>query len=214
MKKFAIFLISATLLVCSFNLNAQTDGCQFRFVLGSPIGTGWVPESGITVTVDSVKYGFVTLPWGTTSAEDTLLLPSGEVNFLWLGESYFMPLRNYFEIYNSSNELIYTSPEEPGISELFFTYQNECPVGVRNYTSDFLLYPNPVSNELRITNYELQITDVKIFDVLGKMQCFDFAQQAKAENTIVINVSNLPNGIYFVMIKTEKGIVTKKVIKQ
>ena len=214
MKKFAIFLISATLLICSVNLNAQTDGCQFRFVLGSPIGTGWAPGTGITVTVDSIEYGFVTLPWGTTSAEDTLQLPSGEVNFLWLSDISFSISRNYFEIYNSLDELIYTSPNTSALPELFFTYQNECPVGIRSYTSDFLLYPNPVSNELRITNYELPFTDVKIFDVLGKMQCFDFAQQPKAENTIVINVSNLPNGIYFVMIKTEKGIVTKKVIKQ
>ncbi|MDR0207349.1 MAG: T9SS type A sorting domain-containing protein [Bacteroidales bacterium] len=31
---------------------------------------------------------------------------------------------------------------------------------------------------------------------------------------MVINISNLPNGIYFVMITTEQGRVTKKVIKQ
>jgi len=215
MKKFAIFLISATLLFCSFNLNAQTDGCQFRFVLSDPAGFGWPSGTGITVTVDDVEYGFVTLPWGTPTIKDTVQIPSGEVIFLWTGDMTYTNSRHYFEIYNSLGELIYTSPNEFGsLPEPFFTYLNECNIGIRDYTPAFQLYPNPTSSELRITNYELQVTDVKIFDVMGRMQCFDFAQQPKAENTIVINVSNLPNGIYFVKITTEKGIVTKKVIKQ
>jgi len=125
MKKFAIFLISATLLVCSFNLNAQTDGCQFRFVLSDPSGIGWPDGRGITVTVDDIEYGFVGLPWGIPSTEEILLLPSGLVNFSWTGGNLHYSSR-YFEIYNSFDDLIYTSPDYlPG--ELFFTYQNECP---------------------------------------------------------------------------------------
>ena len=127
MKKIVIFLISATLLICSFDLNAQTDGCQFRFVLSDPLNlTGWPPERGISVTVDGVEYGFINLPWGTPSAEDTLMLPSGEIHFLWIGGP-FNPFRHYFEIYNSIDELVFTSPDDFTLPEgLFFTYQNEC----------------------------------------------------------------------------------------
>jgi len=147
MKKFVTFLISAILIITSVNLYAQTemnnpkagklmnftnnvnfneeDGCIFRFVLKDLAGFGWGDEKGITVTVDGVDYGTQRLPWGTSSAEETLLLPSGEVHFFWEGD-VFSATRHYFEIYNSFNELIYTSPEM--IPDwLFFTYQNECP---------------------------------------------------------------------------------------
>jgi len=301
MKKFAIFLISATLLICSVNLNAQTDGCQFRFLLVSPPGFGWASSYGLNITVDDIDYGTLKLPWGTPSAEYTLLLPSGKVKFSWLHGVLNGP-EHYFEIYNSLDELIYTSPDfHP--TGLLFTYQNKCPeclpltdfeseynqeakvvnlswvapeseyvtgfdifrngklighvdstansyatqtdtletgtykycvvpvypftcdleekcfetyinnVGIKNYSFDFLLYPNPASNELRITNYELRITDVVIYDIYGRMQKAECRKQ-NAEDTMIVNISNLPNGIYFVMITTEKGIVTKKVIKQ
>jgi len=213
MKKFAIFLISAILLFCSFNLNAQTDGCQFRFVLVSPLGIGWNTGTGIAVTVDDIEFGVLTLPKGTPSIEYTLVLPLGEAHFLWINDKLFTPYQHYFEIYNSLDELIYTSPDSPGLPELFFTYQNECPLGIRSYTSDFLLYPNPVSNELRITNYELRITDAAIYDIYGRMQKVE-CRMHNAGDTMVINISYLPNGIHFVMITTEKGIVTKKIIKQ
>jgi len=86
MKKFVTFLISAMFLLTGINLSAQTEknqtnGCYFRFVLEDPSGFGWAPEAGIVVTVDDVEYGFINLPWGTPSAEETLLLPSGEVHF-------------------------------------------------------------------------------------------------------------------------------------
>jgi len=132
MRKFVIILISAIVFTLNFDISAQTErnqteGCSFRFVLESTVGTGWVPESGITVIVDGIEKGFINLPWGTPSAEEILLLPSGEIHFLWLDYLYFTPLRHYFEIYNSFNERIYTSPNNFLSEELLFSYQNECP---------------------------------------------------------------------------------------
>ena len=196
MKKFAIFLISATLLVCSFNLNAQTDGCQFRFVLGSPIGTGWAPEAGIRVTVDSVEYGFVNLPWGTPSAEKTLQLPSGEVHFSWPDGVGFNPLKHYFEIYNPLDELIYTSPDVPGLPESFFIYQNDCIIGINNYSSSIKLYPNPANDVVHISGEN--IVTVMIFNNLGQLINI-------YHNTNNVNVSSYKRGIYIFNITTLEG---------
>jgi len=130
MKKIVIFLISATLFFISTNLSAQTeknqtDGCYFRFVLESPVGSGWSPSYGINITVDDIDYGIVKLPWGTPSAEVTLRLSSGEVKFFWMGGTSVASI-HYFEIYNSSDELIYAAPDLFPVG-LLFTYQNECP---------------------------------------------------------------------------------------
>ena len=72
------------------------------------------------------------------------------------------------------------------------------------------IYPNPVRDELTIDNVQLIMSNnVEVYDVSGK----------KIDNcglSIVnsIDVSTLPAGIYFVKIETDKGIVTKKFIKE
>jgi len=98
--------------------------CNFRFVLYDDSGFGWYPNHGIGITVDGVDYGLVTLPWGVGNyyAEEVIALPSGTVQLSWVGG---VSLSFHFEVYNSSDKLIYTTPQYFG-EGLLFTYQNEC----------------------------------------------------------------------------------------
>jgi hypothetical protein len=114
--------LSANDYIYSENEQKTNTLCNFRFVLEDKLGSGWYPEVGIGITVDGADYGFLNLPWGTTYAEEIIPLSSGEVLFSWIG---FFPIRYYFEIYNSLDELIYTSPEDM-YEGVFLTYQNEC----------------------------------------------------------------------------------------
>jgi hypothetical protein len=278
------------------NAHIESDSCNFKFILSDDEGIGWPPLIGIAITVDGIDYGFVNLPWGTAYAEKTVSLPSGEVQMVFHGG---FPPRYHIEIYNASDELIYTSPDF--ISGLFFTYQNECPnclpltdfkgmhiqeenqvnlswkapestallgfdifrndeliahvapdtisysdntaglesgnykycvtpvypfvctlddkcfetpinVGVKDYETHIMIYPNPATNELTITNYELRITNVELFDVLGRKQKTENRRQS-AESGILIDISDLTSGVYFVKIITEQGIITKKIMK-
>ena len=82
--------------------------------------------------------------------------------------------------------------------------------GIETITNDdlrFTIYPNPTSGELRIENGELRITNVEIFDVYGKRH--EGAKARKGEGEIVLNISHLPAGIYFLRIDGQ----TVKVIK-
>ena len=81
-----------------------------------------------------------------------------------------------------------------------------------NEEVNIAVYPNPTSGELRIENGELGIKSIEIFDVSGRKQFSIFNFQFSIFNSI--NISHFPAGIYFVNIKTEKGVVTKKVVKQ
>jgi len=292
------------------------EGCQFRFVMKDPKGIGWSSKNRIEITVVDVDYGSVTLPWGTPYKEEIVLLPSGEVNFFWIGP--FSAGSHCFEIFNSYGKLIYESPMSFPSEGLFFTYQNECPectpltglvgeyneetqlvhlswvvpeneeltgfdifrngewidhvgsivnsytsqtdtlkngtykycvvpvypficdldeecfetyiLGIQNHASGLYIYPNPAGDELRIMNYELRIKNVEIFDVFGRNVGNKFPSNLLEGWTrsgrggkegchpqadgVVINISHLPAGVYFVEITTEKGVVTKKVIKQ
>jgi len=77
--------------------------------------------------------------------------------------------------------------------------------------SNIKIYPNPTTGELRIENGDLKIENVEVHDVYGRKHMFQ-TSQTFAE--IVINISHLSAGIYFVKISTEAGQVIKKVLKE
>jgi hypothetical protein len=78
-------------------------------------------------------------------------------------------------------------------------------------TESVFIFPNPTTGEFRVTSDELQVTSVEIFDVMG-ISVGTYRIRPETPE-ITINISNLNAGIYFVKIQTEKGLVTKKIIK-
>ena len=87
-----------------------------------------------------------------------------------------------------SGTLNFTYEEISGISEI--------------ESASVKIYPNPVKDELKIESGDLTIKKVEILDVTGKV----------VGNSI--NVSALSQGIYFVKIETDKGIITRKLVKE
>jgi len=72
------------------------------------------------------------------------------------------------------------------------------------------IYPNPTTGELRIENGELRITNIQIFDIIGNK----VSTLAPYSLSSKVDISHLQAGIYFIQITTEKGVVTKKVVKR
>jgi len=79
-----------------------------------------------------------------------------------------------------------------------------------NYTENLKIYPNPVQNELNI-NGDVQFENLPfiILDLLGKQ-----IVNGQWLNGQSINVENLASGVYFIKIQTDKGMVTKKFVKE
>ena len=69
-----------------------------------------------------------------------------------------------------------------------------------------VFYPNPVKDELRITNYELRNENYSIFNVSGQV----LMQGALSGETTTVNVKSLPSGIYFI----KAGDKTSKFVKE
>jgi hypothetical protein len=68
-----------------------------------------------------------------------------------------------------------------------------------------IIYPNPVIDIINL-NTSLTILKVEIYDVLGKKLNFIKINNRK------IDMSNVNRGIYVLKIKTEIGIITKKIM--
>ncbi|MDR1543830.1 MAG: T9SS type A sorting domain-containing protein [Prevotellaceae bacterium] len=77
------------------------------------------------------------------------------------------------------------------------------------FSENLIIYPNPVNSELKILNYELKENEkIEIFDVSGRVVGTMHALPLR--ETLTINVSALPQGIYFIKIETKTAKFIKK----
>jgi len=115
-------------------------------------------------------------------------------------------------------ETMFIDPEY----DFVFSYTNrvtykQVEVGIfepRQELADVKVYPNPTTGELKIENGELKINNVEIFDVFGRKIEGMKERRSEGVKEVVLDISGLSAGIYFVKIITEKGVAVKKVVKQ
>ena len=79
---------------------------------------------------------------------------------------------------------------------------------IENPSLPFSIFPNPTNQQLNIEIENAEISQINIIDLSGKIV------RTVSQNASAIDVSNLDNGIYFIKIKTDKGILNNRFIKQ
>ncbi len=87
-------------------------------------------------------------------------------------------------------------------------------LGTQDFLSDtnIALYPNPANTIVTINLQKSVDADIRVFDVLGKLVIYQPDVSISKEQTL--DISELNNGIYFIRINSDKGAVTKKLIKE
>jgi len=187
---------------------ASTETTKYAFSGDPETGTGWTEVNAGNTPYDRrgvLSAGPFTLPANESICID-IALPwarstQGYLNSVTLLKESAQAIQQF---YNQQN------------------YVNYCnnPVGIKEIENNFdiQVYPNPTRGELRVTSYELQVNKginplvVEVFDIYGRKQKAESRRQ-KAENEMVLDISGLSAGVYFVRISTEKGVVNKKVVK-
>ncbi|HKC67708.1 MAG TPA: T9SS type A sorting domain-containing protein, partial [Bacteroidia bacterium] len=84
-------------------------------------------------------------------------------------------------------------------------YNNEITTGVQkliNNDKEVIVYPNPAQDKIYIKGKE--IMEIMLFDVL--------VNEILTTKETEIDVTTLPNGIYFLQVKTNKEVLSKKLI--
>ena len=87
----------------------------------------------------------------------------------------------------------FVTTDGTGIADI---YQNET----------IKIYPNPTTGHLTIESSKLKVEQVTIYDAMGR--------SVLTSRTTTLNISHLSNGVYFVILKTDKGELTTKIIKE
>ena len=79
-------------------------------------------------------------------------------------------------------------------------------------SSNFSVYPNPVTDILNITTNYQEVSSIQLFAIEGGL--VKTIQTNKGESTTKIDTSNLPNGMYFISLSNNQGNKTVKFVKQ
>ncbi len=91
--------------------------------------------------------------------------------------------------------------------EMTFTTE---PVGINAYElNNVVVYPNPTTGLVQIKNEEWRMENVEVYDAYGKL----LNRTSVNDHTASLDLGGYATGTYFVRITTEKGVVTKRVVK-
>ena len=83
-------------------------------------------------------------------------------------------------------------------------------VGLEEVSSiNLSVFPNPTNGKLFVESDEVKISKVQIFDQVGRLM---LSREVRGLNT-EINLENLNNGSYFILIETAEGLITKPFLK-
>ena len=96
----------------------------------------------------------------------------------------------------------------------FFTGRGITPGVAERETGHLRVWPSPTSGVLNIqfTDHNSPITEIRIYDVCGKLMDVVETRRAASLQTVQIDLSCYPDGVYFV--QAGNGAVTKVVLKR
>ncbi|MBQ6071659.1 MAG: T9SS type A sorting domain-containing protein [Bacteroidales bacterium] len=153
---------------------------------------------------------------------DTMIEPASSLRWSWKKEGsawtcfaqdehnpvLALPIPDHYDSIRVKLEVEDPETGAQGSVEKTFYYGSN--VGVGAYASEITLYPNPNSGKFVIQSGMAAMKEVCVFDLQGRL-----LRKVSADGqTTAIDIKGLPSGTYMVRIETDKGIVTKTVVKQ
>ncbi len=110
--------------------------------------------------------------------------------------------KGYYKLYDSKGNVLIESDGKYGFGEYHIIYLHGA-MSVENVNeTSYNVYPNPVKDVLTITGENMK--QVTVYNALGQMvksvNCND--------NTVQVNVNDLQNGMYFINVIDNNGVVT------
>ncbi len=188
--------------------NSSTSSCQTV----SPVNT-----TNYSVTVTDANSGTATSSLTITvdSVAKPVITPSGSMLFSTAGISYQWNL-NGNPISGATGQ--FYSPLTPGNYSVTVNYSNGCSAtsdtyivtGINELSNSLYIsvYPNPANDNLTIESSQNALIDIT--NIQGQL----IKSIATNSNKTNVDVSALPSGVYFVEVKTEKGVAVRKFVKE
>lgn len=121
-----------------------------------------------------------------------------------------------YVILNGAGQEMYRSNGKFGAGESIDFYASDIPVGINEANGNIcqsILYPNPATNNtiLAVNLGKADKARISVVDVMGR-EVIDLGEHNlnSGDNNININTASLSNGVYFVRIVTNNGMVSNR----
>jgi len=179
----------------------STETTKYAFSGDPETGTGWTEVNAGNTPHDRrgiLSAGPFTLPANESTCID-IALPwarstQGYLNSVTLLKESAQAIQQF---YNQQN------------------YVNYCDntIGIKEIENNFdiQVYPNPAKNELRVTSYELQVTNVEVFDIYGRNLT---PLTSYLTPLTSIDISALSAGVYFIRLSDGQSFSVQKFVKE
>jgi hypothetical protein len=195
-------------------------------------GTISVNASG-NVTVSASGSGSLTLPGGNTLSNVLQVRAvqrlTGVVTVSMIPITVTITITN-FQYYHGSEKfpIVNVSYQKISLPALFstlappqtvaLTINAKAPVSIKENTlnaADFVVYPNPATDVvyLQLKDVAFGNGEASLYNALGEcIQNKTFNGTPSKDESISLN--SLASGIYYLKLKTDKGVISKKIIKE
>ena len=144
--------------------------------------------------------------------------PSGNTTILWnFGDGYLSSLQNPFHTFGTPGTYIVTlTVSNIYCTAIYYDTLNIINVGIDELkdVSSILFYPNPFSDEIKIS-YNLLANrkiSIQVFDVLGNVVQTPVENQTQTPSTYSYTIRNLTQSVYFVRFIADDTIVVYKIV--
>ncbi|MEI6816724.1 MAG: T9SS type A sorting domain-containing protein [Bacteroidota bacterium] len=142
-------------------------------------------------------------------------LSSNAINYLWqFGDGDTSTLANPIHGYGSGGlDTVLLIAYHCSYSDTISIIVNTSSSGIDylNHNDKIFIYPNPVTDKLKIEMIDSKLRQIYLTDILGQVQTACYTLQDK---TIILNLSSFADGIYFIRIVEDNAVRTYKIIKQ
>jgi hypothetical protein len=143
-------------------------------------------------------------------------IDAGSIVDLEITNNYYLDECNVHSICNylaAPNGTVEISNNAPGCNTLHeveeacgITYLEET-----NILENIIIYPNPANHTISLGSQAgIELTSLEILDMQGRV----LMHEVVTNDNYTFKVSNLPQGLYFIRLNTNKGIEEKKLVIQ
>lgn len=186
----------------------QTIHLSINVAVGGAINLAWNKYEGFYYSTFNIYRGF---------SKDNLVKIADIASNLYTLSDIAPPLGElYYQVQVSKSTPCVIEGLDPGTKTInssksnFRVYNNLTGINDHKPESNFSLYPNPVKDKLYINfNNEAFAYRISIYDMTGRL----VHGSVEMSGNLVLNISDLQSGIYFVRMRSSDKQLSKTIIK-
>jgi len=165
-------------------------------------GTNWTsPTSGTTQNLNAVYYADISNIWAC--GDNGIILKSSDGGLTWISETSVTT-----EKLNAIHGIGITDIWACGNNGTIIYRSGTTSVFENQLKTNISVYPSPFTDIIQI-EYS-KSANIEIISVQGQI----IENFTTNDTKTIIDLSKLTSGVYFMKVKTDKGIITKKLIKE